>query len=307
MRHSIFIFALFVSIVGCESTDIVDLPHQEPRIVINSAGLNDNLFRARVTASEDVLSLERVNHINDATVNIYENDAFVETLTFIKESIHDEQGQLYKAAIAKPTPGNIYKITATSPGYPPVEAEYLQPDIVEVEAFEITVLGPIEDWRSLLLNEALATVGFTDPPGPNYYEILMSSTTDTTKHSFFSGGGELQFIDPAYKQDRETRYGYDFQVFDDTYFEGQPVKFDFQLLYFTEKALGGPPVETRFKVYLRNITKDYYQYLKTTSLQVKTSNDPFAQPVIIHSNITNGYGIFGGYTQATKEIVVPND
>ncbi|MEJ0032397.1 MAG: DUF4249 family protein [Bacteroidota bacterium] len=39
----------------------------------------------------------------------------------------------------------------------------------------------------------------------------------------------------------------------------------------------------------------------TTDLQYRVKDDAFAQPVLVESNITNGYGIFGGFAQSGFE------
>lgn len=43
------------------------------------------------------------------------------------------------------------------------------------------------------------------------------------------------------------------------------------------------------------MSEDYYKYLKTTIKQVENKNNPFASVIEVHSNITNGVGIFAGY------------
>lgn len=45
-----------------------------------------------------------------------------------------------------------------------------------------------------------------------------------------------------------------------------------------------------YKAVLYNITEDYYKYDKTFYLN--TDNGPFVEPVILHRNFENGYGIF---------------
>lgn len=43
------------------------------------------------------------------------------------------------------------------------------------------------------------------------------------------------------------------------------------------------------------MSEDYHKYLKTYIKQVENKNNPFASVIEVHSNITNGVGIFAGY------------
>ncbi|MEJ0032403.1 MAG: DUF4249 family protein [Bacteroidota bacterium] len=67
--------------------------------------------------------------------------------------------------------------------------------------------------------------------------------------------------------------------FNDSYFDGKPVTLDF-------KAQVSEPFKKTYVVYLRHLSKDYYNYLKTVGLQSTTAGDPFAQPVLLENNIT---------------------
>ena len=46
-------------------------------------------------------------------------------------------------------------------------------------------------------------------------------------------------------------------------------------------------------VELQAITRDLYRYFKSMELYRISSSDEFAEPVKIHSNVKNGWGIFG--------------
>ncbi len=45
------------------------------------------------------------------------------------------------------------------------------------------------------------------------------------------------------------------------------------------------------------MSEDYYKYLKTYIKQVENKSNPFASVIEVHSNITNGVGIFAGYNR----------
>ncbi len=47
-----------------------------------------------------------------------------------------------------------------------------------------------------------------------------------------------------------------------------------------------------------------YLYLRTKDVQYANDGNPFAEPINVYSNITNGYGIFGSYSVATYTIIL---
>jgi hypothetical protein len=48
---------------------------------------------------------------------------------------------------------------------------------------------------------------------------------------------------------------------------------------------------------ITGMSEDYYKYQKTYIKQVETKDNPFASVIEVHSNITNGVGIFAGYNR----------
>ncbi len=57
------------------------------------------------------------------------------------------------------------------------------------------------------------------------------------------------------------------------------------------------------KVTLYSIDENYYNYQKTINMQENLGENPFAEPVVIVSNINNGLGVFGAYTVKIEEKV----
>lgn len=305
-RPGIILILIALVFAGCESSDIITLPHQEPKLVVNCLGFNNHTWKARISGSRDVLDLSQYPDISNATVKIYENGDFVETLVVDPFQGQIDRGILYSGSVSSPTPGNTYKITVEAPGYPMAQSEFRQPDLVPLATLDIKKLGP----TSLPdifpgANDYQVTITFDDPEQENYYEVLASFNAETGQSSSTGGQLGLRFIDPAYNENNET-FWYETQAFDDKYINGKSTTLQFLMPMY-------PPSEQQqieeyhFTVVLRNITKEYYDYLKTTSLQRKTANDPFAQPVIMSNNIVNGYGVFGGFTQSDKKLTLPNE
>lgn len=72
-------------------------------------------------------------------------------------------------------------------------------------------------------------------------------------------------------------------------------------LFVTDVPLLNKGTQTDFKeeywLEITGMSEDYYKYLKTYIKQVETKGNPFASVIEVHSNITNGVGIFAGYNR----------
>ena len=61
-----------------------------------------------------------------------------------------------------------------------------------------------------------------------------------------------------------------------------------------------PPSRPYVKVY--QVTEEYFKYIKSLSAYQNSSDNPFAEPVNVYTNIANGYGIFSANTVAVDTI-----
>lgn len=72
-------------------------------------------------------------------------------------------------------------------------------------------------------------------------------------------------------------------------------------LFVTDVPVLNKGSQTDFKeeywLEINGMSEDYYKYMKTYIKQVETKGNPFASVIEVHSNITNGVGIFGGYNR----------
>ncbi|HBS11316.1 MAG TPA: hypothetical protein DEO36_02060, partial [Flavobacteriaceae bacterium] len=49
---------------------------------------------------------------------------------------------------------------------------------------------------------------------------------------------------------------------------------------------------TTYKAILYHITEDFYRYDTTLRISFYAEDNPFVEPVILHRNFDNGYGVF---------------
>lgn len=55
---------------------------------------------------------------------------------------------------------------------------------------------------------------------------------------------------------------------------------------------------------LLHVDKNYYDYHRTLQQQNDIDGNPFAEPVLISTNIEGGLGCFGAYNRTTKTVIL---
>ncbi len=149
-----------------------------------------------------------------------------------------------------------------------------------------------------------------DPPGPQIYALglrqtirfqdgfsyvqpLTFSSADQALRQSFDRLDVAVDIDVDVDQGQRTFFGR--ALFRDALFAGTTREIPLDLLLFdTGEAEQDPVVVT-----LAVLDDDYVRYQQTLALQDVTGDNPFAEPVRIHSNVEGGLGVFAGYTSSS--------
>ena len=301
MKRSVQLLIAFVviTVIGCGAPDILYIPSPPQGIVVNCLTYNYHPFQAFLSTSRGILENDpggTIPIIQDATVKLYENEILVET--FAHDTTWSTGGTRYYSITSTPQPGKRYKLTADRPGLPTATAEYLQPDSVAILSVSVRKIGPNVTYP--YLTDVQFRVQFTDPPGEDFYELDAIHITDSLSYSFpgdttvykdvRSDDPYFQVVDPAYADDNDLVFSA--ITFNDLFFDGKTATLD-----LVAQIDGGFSNKRTYLVYLRHTSKEYYKYIRSVYLQSTTSGDPFAQPVLLENNFTNGYGIFAGFTQ----------
>jgi len=180
-------------------------------------------------------------------------------------------------------------------GFETVTSNCVIPEPVKIESVVIdTVDGEYE-------KELEITISFTDLPRiENYYSlsVLEISTWEgrTSNSSIFFSSNDILIRD----ENRILDEGRDFfgeAFFDDTILDGKNYKLKIYV-HFNDRTKR----QINYEIVLASLTKEYYQYLETREAQIRTIDNPFAEPVIIYSNIKNGLGIFSGYSTSRYKL-----
>jgi hypothetical protein len=273
----LLLFVGFILLItGCQKTISIDVGQIQPRLVVNSILDKDSIIRVQLSKSKSMMdSTQSIDRVNVATVKIFQDNVLKQTLT---KGING----LYNSTI-KPIVASDYRIEIDNTSFGHVEATALIPLTPNpLSAVQTTELTPGSAPQYIKFKIGLKDEGIA----PDYYYLRAF----LIKKGFAPGANSKYVIscrigsdDNIVVVDDQTLNGV---IFDDAAF----VKSNYELIVYTNYR-----INTDFSLWfeLSSITSDYYKYLVSCIMQNNAGNNPFAEPVVIKSNIQNGTGIFG--------------
>lgn len=163
------------------------------------------------------------------------------------------------------TAGETYKLKTDKSGFNTVESSQVFPSKVPI--------------KNVSFNSDLLKVTFQDTKGQDNYYIL---ELISSYRNSYTGIINLQ---PFGGSTRSSSLKYNRVIFSDEFFDGE-------LKEITVKTLPQRSDNEKYIVNLYHVNKDFYNYDISYGLAEDAIENPFAEPVILYSNVTNGYGIF---------------
>jgi Domain of unknown function (DUF4249) len=172
---------------------------------------------------------------------------------------------------------------------------------------------------------------FGSPPSPGY-EATFEWEDPKNSKNYYKIWGELTYLQEVPKYDAKTKEiiyetknlfsyfnwsGDDFRrrrnyysdkQFDGTVFKsplGEILKFERSQITFNNIKYFNKPIEgskDKLRLQLSNISKEFYDYQVSLQDFFESSNNPFAEPIPVYSNIKGGLGCFAGFTR--QEVVL---
>jgi hypothetical protein len=252
----------------------VDIPPHTSRLVV-ACEIQDGvpIIEALVSNSLGILDTSEFSIFEDATVQLQKDHVTLFSFEFNPDTRRYEHLPQLPFELS---PGE-YTLTASAPGFDDVRATQQAPAAVEISEIIFEEDGAIlaDGSRGHKID-----VTWSDPSGEaNYYSLEIYTTS---QHGFHSGYTET--LDPT------IEYGInELMLIDDTSFDGKQYTARVAMYNYDDSFLmpGG-----RLYAVLRPITRDGYLYSRSRNLYDFNRDNPFAEPVIVHSNIDGGYGIF---------------
>ena len=204
----------------------------------------------------------------------------------------------------RPQEGDRIRITASSGTMPVAEAEASVPPARRVELVDCKMVYsknlPRRDQGKYVIDSggrdtvAVVTLRFADPPGADYYRLKVRSIADS--EDLKDGRERVTDVftsdDDLFRDHRLNKpYGWWEAGFSNV-FDGRMCEGQTRTVVVESRLRYGP--NPRVEVELQSLTRDFYYYLKSCELYRITEQNDYSELVQIHSNVTGGWGIFGG-------------
>jgi Domain of unknown function (DUF4249) len=280
-----------------------DFKDQPQKLAINSILAQDSLVKVYVSSTRSILKTDTVI-IDDALVLLYENAVFYDTLSHRGKGLYMPKKNLY------PCERCVYTVIVKANGYPDAGAEAKIP-VLNIN-YNLHVTYPYGYNQN---NEAIGLIELSlqdVTSQKNYYELVFYRNLYANKFNYL-GLVDIRSDDPVLKDEGDLDYAPPTILFSDRLFNGENVTVSFKLFEYGFPSGGNPPVLINNQyVVLRCVSESYYNYKKYLLRHNYNQNnsgsidDPLhllfsSEPTNMYSNITNGYGIFAGYTGIMKK------
>ncbi len=292
---TLLVLPLLLTVSSCVKVLNDELKSEKIKLVVNGVLTPDSTLAVNISRTFNIFDDESVQNlpfVDDATVKFYQNGEYLFDL--------ESQDTGYYVKNFYPQTGKKYFITVSATGYDDVSAETVVPDAVKIEKID-TSSTVYEEFGTKYLN-LKADLTYNDPENEdNFY--MLTGKYHLTNGSDINYEDVLDLMVPEGEAELFDK-SYGALLWTDKFTNGQEVTVHFTYYqWYLMKAAGKDNLNVTFTFYLKSLSKDYYIYLKSLNLYNENfGDDPFMEPVIIHSNVKNGYGIFGAFN--TDSIVI---
>jgi hypothetical protein len=301
MKRSANILVTVVFLISCTfCTKIIeiDIPSHEPKLVVNSLFTDGQRIKVHLSKTTPVFEFS-TPIIENGLIRLFKNDEEIDTLIY-------NNGYYYSDVPAEQD--EKYSVMISVPGMSKVSSEDIIP--------EKTMITSYSTRDSIMMDEnnfpiMQFEVGFTDKPGPDYYELSIIAEYYVSNSLYRHPVWLKNISDPVLTSTGLVDYDPQSLVFTDEMFEGEDVKIKVNYSIQTGEIplLGsGPDYSYLLYVSFRSVSKSYYDFIRKQIIyRYNLESDIFtgmADPIQLFSNIDGGYGIFAGYSSDNKVINV---
>ncbi len=306
-----FLFAGILASVsfGCEKAIDVNVPFEEPKLVLNGFLDPDSSLGVHLSKSQFVLDNAPLQNITDAKVTVSVGEELLGELP------HQENGY-YKLEGIKPEAGKIYTIRAEKTGLPAVEASEKVPAISVVKNIVLDSLGVGEYGQQRL------SISFSleDPPGPgDYYQVIVYETGFRKYYEYqpynpdepnkepkytwtpYQHPQQIESADPLAEEMCTGYYSSCGLLIKDEQIDGKLSSHKIIVESFSRNHTEyEKDVELSLKVV--HVPASFYLYYKTLATNREASGNPFAEPAKAYSNVNGGFGIWSAIAPFTFKV-----
>ena len=269
--YSIFISVLFLN-SGCESDANVTVPSTERTLVVGGfLSPNENEHEISLSLSEPLFSTDPFFNTTNANVTISSEGSSYQIAYDVDAAAFVFNNSQFNIAN-----GKNYHLKIVAENGKTVEADMttLSDTMPSIEEFKINKDTIYSEWSSNQIRYNLKLNWKDIASEKNYYRLTANRLV-----KYFGA------IDTTIEPIEEFN---SFTLKDDLGKDGQILS---STLKFDDYSLNNETVG--FEIVLMKIDVNYYNYYKT--LNNYAGEDPFAEPVILFSNIQNGLGVFSNF------------
>jgi len=292
-------FVLMLAVSSCDQYLDVELPGQEPKLVVNGILENRDTIKVSLTQSRSVLEGDEY----DSFDQIKNGNVFIKTgagetfpLVFIEDDNPYDPSSYYFLIGHDFAPNERYEIFAESQDLEPVSGQVIFPSDVPIKEISYISLGSSESNENYDLVEF--TVKFEDSTAQNFYQLdgTIYGTSTLYENSFYSSQLYPQPVNPAYEKDYGWGSGFGI-LFSDVLLRGENAEMVFRTTLPRDYDL-------EVTINLSNVSESYFRYYDSANLQTYNEGDILSQPVLVYNNIQNGLGVFAAKNAAQEVISI---
>ncbi|GAB2783437.1 hypothetical protein GCM10027275_29260 [Rhabdobacter roseus] len=283
--------------LGCKERALdLELPYAGDKLVLFSQIKAGDTLKMEVQKTYPPTGqYTYINGITNATVKLFDEKGYVETLKHGKNGLYTSAtGLVWKE-------NDSYRIEVEAPGFPKAITDFeTMPAPPVILSYEFSKDIDSRSNAGTPSRELNIKIQDSDIEKPNYYMIIIKRVVgkETIGVNVFDLDKPSEFDDPC-----EFRYFGRF-VFPDFCKVNGVLAFRKGLeLTYTYSLNIDPKARDKIVVSTRQISKSYYEFCKTYYAEDDLIV-AFKTPYPRYTNITGGYGIFAAYNEVEKEFVL---
>ncbi|MFB6231376.1 MAG: DUF4249 domain-containing protein [Salinibacter sp.] len=297
---------LVATLWGCDLQRTVDVkdPKHESVLVVNSEVKAGRPWRVDVSRSVGAFEAgnpqDSTRTVTDATVTVLHNGTTLGQLPL------DSLDQ-YSTRQFTPKPGERYTVHVQAPTLPSVRATDRVPRMPPLRLASEPAEQGVQDYNRVL------RLTIDDPSTTNnYYHVALKKRQfirDSTGISSFTYETQFQTRNPSVLNEMDgdlaetNAYTGNTAVFTDALFDGTEQVIALRV----QDELYGDTIRVEYVLFVSALSENAYRFSHTKRLYKRTRDNPFAEPVDVHSNVEGGYGIVAARHTDTLTVAVTPD
>lgn len=273
--------SLFV-LTSCETFTEIDLPIEDPKLVVNAVFNADSLVKVDLSESQSVnTSGYRFTAVENASIEVFKKATSLGFLNYKGKG-------LYFSAVPLPNePGAEYKLKVVATGFETAEATEIMPSEPVIGNLNLKQLYQ----NGSTYQSCKGSFTLNDAPEDNYYLLRVWLTDKNNRKSLLN----INLKNTLGQFEPYGMMSTGVYLFDDKSFNGKTLTLDIETTQGFYVNEGEKP---KVLIELVNSGKSYYDYQFDVNKQL--NSDPVFSPEKspVSNNIKNGLGIFAPYNSA---------